>query len=94
MNSLAVAARRYLPSVLIFVGVGIAWQLVVSFMGVREYILPSPASVWHAMVQGDLRWGHHALITTTEVLGGFVIAAVVGILLGTAIAWLTPSRAP
>lgn len=87
MNSLSSAARRYLPSMLIFVGVGIAWQLVVSFMGVREYILPSPASVWHAMTDPSLRWGHHAMITTVEVLGGFVIAAVVGILLGTAIAW-------
>ena len=94
MNSLSGAARRYLPSVLIFVGLGIAWQLVVSFMGVREYILPSPASVWRAMTDGSLRWGHHAMITTVEVLGGFVIAAVVGILLGTAIAWSdTASRA-
>lgn len=94
MNSLSGAARRYLPSVLIFVGVGIAWQLVVSFMGVREYILPSPASVWHAMTDPTLRWGHHAMITTLEVLGGFVVAAVVGILLGTAIAWSdTASRA-
>ena len=94
MNSLSGAARRYLPSVLIFVGVGIAWQMVVSFMGVREYILPSPASVWQAMTDPGLRWGHHAMITTLEVLGGFVIAAVVGILLGTAIAWSeTASRA-
>lgn len=94
MNSLSGAARRYLPSVLIFVGVGIAWQLVVSFMGVREYILPSPASVWQAMTDPTLRWGHHAMITTLEVLGGFVVAAVVGILLGTAIAWSdTASRA-
>lgn len=94
MNSLSGAARRYLPSVLIFLGVGIAWQLVVSFMGVREYILPSPASVWQAMTDPTLRWGHHAMITTLEVLGGFVVAAVVGILLGTAIAWSdTASRA-
>lgn len=94
MNSLSGAARRYLPSVLIFVGVGIAWQLVVSFMDVREYILPRPASVWQAMTDPSLRWGHHAMITTLEVLGGFVVAAVVGILLGTAIAWSdTASRA-
>ncbi len=94
MNSLSSAARRYLPSILIFVGVGVAWQLVVSFMDVREYILPRPVSVWHAMTDPSLRWGHHAMITTLEVLGGFVVAAVVGILLGTAIAWSdTASRA-
>ncbi len=94
MNFLSNAMKRYLPSVLIFAGLLVAWQLVVTFLGVREYILPSPAAVWRAMVDSDLPWGHHAMITTIEVLGGFVLAAVVGILLGTAIAWSdTASRA-
>jgi NitT/TauT family transport system permease protein len=94
MNSLSTAVQRYLPSVLIFLGLLVAWQLVVSFLGVREYILPSPAAVWNAMVHSDLPWGRHTMITLLEVLGGFVIAAVVGILLGTAIAWSdTASRA-
>ncbi|MFL6692131.1 MAG: ABC transporter permease [Ramlibacter sp.] len=79
--------RRYLPTVLIFAAVFAAWQLVVSVFGVREYILPAPASVWRALVDSDLPWGKHMLITTTEILGGFVLAAVVGVLLGTAIAW-------
>lgn len=87
MASLTSAMKRYLPSVLIFVALFVAWQLVVSFAGVREYILPSPKSVWLAMTSSELRWGHHAFITSVEVVGGFAIAAVVGVLLGTAIAW-------
>jgi NitT/TauT family transport system permease protein len=79
--------HRYLPSVLIFVAVFAVWQLVVSVFGVREYILPSPASVWRALVDSDVPWGKHMLITTVEIVGGFVLAAVVGVLLGTAIAW-------
>lgn len=78
---------RYLPTVLIFAGVLLAWQLVVTVFGVREYILPSPAAVWHALVDSGQRWGFHMMITTAEVLGGFVVAGVVGVLLGTAIAW-------
>jgi len=94
MTSLSTAAQRYLPSVLIFVGLLVVWQLAVSFLGVREYILPSPASVWNAMFHSDLPWAHHTMTTLLEVLGGFVVAAVVGILLGTAIAWSdTASRA-
>jgi NitT/TauT family transport system permease protein len=86
--------QRYLPSVLVFVAVFAAWQLVVSFLGVREYILPSPASVWRALVDSDVPWGKHMLITTTEIVGGFILAAIVGIVLGTAIAWSdTASRA-
>ncbi|RYY65031.1 MAG: ABC transporter permease, partial [Comamonadaceae bacterium] len=88
------ALRRYLPSVLIFVAVFLVWQLVVSVFGVRQYILPSPASVWGALVGSDVPWGKHMLITTIEILGGFVLAAIVGVLLGTAIAWSdTASRA-
>ena len=70
MNALSSAAQRYLPSVLIFVGLLVVWQLVVTFLGVREYILPSPASVWQAMVHSDLPWGHHTMTTLVEVLGG------------------------
>lgn len=88
------ALHRYLPSVLMFAGVLLAWQLVVTVFEVREYILPSPAAVWRALVDGDQRWGMHMMITTAEVLGGFVIAGIVGVLLGTAIAWSdTASRA-
>ncbi|MEJ5992071.1 ABC transporter permease [Ramlibacter sp. PS3R-8] len=80
-------ALRHMPSVLVFVAVFAAWQLVVSVFGVREYILPSPASVWNALVGSDVPWGKHMWITTVEIVGGFVLAAVVGVLLGTAIAW-------
>lgn len=91
---LATALRHYVPSVLIFVALFAVWQLVVSVFGVREYILPSPASVWKALVASDIPWGKHMLITTIEIAGGFVLAAVVGVLLGTAIAWSeTASRA-
>jgi NitT/TauT family transport system permease protein len=78
---------RYLPSVLIFVALFAAWQLVVSVFGVREYILPSPLSVWHALTSSDVPWGKHMAITSIEIVGGFVLAAIVGVLLGTAIAW-------
>jgi NitT/TauT family transport system permease protein len=93
-NRILAAARRYLPTVLIFVAVFTLWQLVVTVGGIREYILPSPASVWKALVASDIPWGKHMMITTIEIVGGFVIAAVVGVLLGTAIAWSdTVSRA-
>ncbi len=91
---LARSLHRDLPTVLIFAAVLAAWQLVVTVFGVREYILPSPAAVWRALVDGDQRWGMHMMITTAEVLGGFVAAGIVGVLLGTAIAWSdTASRA-
>lgn len=81
------AMKRYAPTVLIFVALLLTWQFVVSVFEVREYILPSPAAVLGAITSSDIPWAKHTLITATEVLGGFTLAAVVGVLLGSAIAW-------
>src|SRR4051812_30339268 len=86
-HAIANAARRYLPTVLIFAAVFVVWQLLVTVLGIKEYILPSPAAVWRALVHSDIAWGKHMMITTLEIVGGFVLAGVVGVLLGTAIAW-------
>jgi NitT/TauT family transport system permease protein len=83
-------ARRlalYLPSLLLFAGVLALWQLAVSVFGIREYILPSPAAVLRALVSGEIPWLAHLWITTVEIVGAFVLAGVVGIALGIAIAW-------
>lgn len=94
MNRLLKLAKRYLPTVLIFVFLLALWQMVVAVFGVREFILPGPAAVWNALTNGEISWGRHMLVTAIEVLGGFMLAACVGVLLGTAIAWSeTVSRA-
>jgi NitT/TauT family transport system permease protein len=59
----------------------------VSLLGVREYLLPSPASVLRAMSGTEIPWAGHVWITTVEIVGAFLAAAVVGIALGIAIAW-------
>lgn len=94
MNWFLKMGKRYMPTVLIFVFLLVAWQLVVGVFGVREYILPSPAAVFNAITSSDIPWGRHMMVTATEVVGGFLLAALVGVLLGTAIAWSdTASRA-
>ena len=85
--------RRYarlaqsLPGSLLFVATLLLWQVAVSVFGIKEYLLPSPLSVLRAMGPGDIPWLHHIWITTTEIVGAFVIAGAAGVLLGTAIAW-------
>ena len=82
-----VALRRLFPATLMFVGVLGVWQLAVSGLGVREYLLPSPLSVLKAMGPGEIAWTKHISITAMEILGAFLIAALAGVLLGAAIAW-------
>ena len=78
---------NYLPAVVIFAAFVVLWQLAVSFLGVREYLLPSPASVLRAMFGNEIPWGRHLWVTALEIAGAFVLAGVAGVVLGAAIAW-------
>jgi NitT/TauT family transport system permease protein len=78
---------RNVPALLLFLALLGAWQGVVSAFGLREYILPSPLAVLRALGGEEIPWATHVGITTLEILGAFVVAGVVGVLLGIAIAW-------
>jgi NitT/TauT family transport system permease protein len=84
---LAAAVRRALPATGVFLGCLGAWQLAVTGLGVRAYLLPSPLSVLAAMGSGEIPWGKHIAITAAEIAGAFLAAALSGVLLGAAIAW-------
>ena len=81
------ALIRMLPAAVIFAGFIAVWQLAVTGLGVREYLLPSPLSVIQAMGSGEIPWVKHIWITAVEIVGAFIIAALTGVFLGAAIAW-------
>jgi NitT/TauT family transport system permease protein len=78
---------RFAPAVVIFAALIAAWQLAVTGLGVREYLLPSPLAVLYAMGPGEVPWASHIWITALEIVGAFLIAALAGVVLGAAIAW-------
>ena len=85
---------RYAPAVAIFAAFIVVWQLAVSFLGLREYLLPSPMAVVRAMVGDEIPWGRHLWVTGLEIVGAFALAGLAGVVLGLAIAWSeTLSRA-
>lgn len=71
-----------LPAVVV-----LAWELAVVLGHPAAYQLPSIGSVVHSMFRGDLSWETQAWATVREVLGGYLIAAFVGILLAILISW-------
>src|SRR6476660_1910529 len=79
--------QRILPGSMVFITVVAVWQIAVTVLGVREYLLPSPLSVLHAMGPGEIPWSKHIWITAIEIVGAFLIAALTGVILGAAIAW-------
>lgn len=78
---------RHAPAIGLFALTLLAWQAAVSLLEVREYLLPSPASVLRALSGAEIPWTRHVWITTVEVVGAFLVAAVVGIALGITVAW-------
>jgi NitT/TauT family transport system permease protein len=76
-----------LPALAIFALLIVVWQLAVSFLGIREYLLPSPGAVLRAMVGDEIPWGRHLWVTALEIVGAFVLAGLSGVVLGMAIAW-------
>lgn len=87
VSRIARKAGQWLPAVAIFAAFIGLWQLAVSFLGLREYLLPSPMSVWRAMSGNEIPWVGHIWVTALEIVGAFVLAGVAGVVLGVAIAW-------
>lgn len=79
--------RQYWPTLALFALLLAVWQIAVSYAGIREYLLPAPLSVWNSMWHGDVSWSQHLWVTTWEIVGAFLMAAVTGVALGVAIAW-------
>jgi len=80
-------SRQYWPTVALFAALLVVWQMAVSLGGIREYLLPAPAAVWNSLWAGDVAWHQHLWVTTWEIVGAFLMAGVVGVALGVAIAW-------
>ena len=87
MNVVMRKIVEWIPALLLFAALLALWQLASTVFGIREYLLPSPRSVWIAMTSGGIDWTGHIMVTGAAIFGAFLIAALGGILLGTIIAW-------
>lgn len=80
--------RRLLSAVLLpiatfccFVG---GWEALVRLLGISKIVLPPPSAIalafWNGLLSGDFSW--HLAVTMYEILAGFVVGSVSGLLLG------------
>lgn len=60
------------------------WHGYVTIFSVSPFILPSPFAVWQAVLVllADPRTWQHTLITLYEIVAGFILAVIIGIVFG------------
>lgn len=71
----------------VFVLALLIWHFGVVLFGIKEYILPTPIAAIKTLFEAKYRWSFNFLATFYEVVGGFILSAVVGVILGVAIVW-------
>jgi NitT/TauT family transport system permease protein len=76
-----------LPLLTLFAFIG-GWEAIVRLFGISKIVLPAPSAIAAAfsegLLSGDFVW--HLAVTMYEILAGFVVGAVSGLLLGFIIA--------
>ena len=70
-----------------FVTMLLVWHFGVVLLGVKEFILPTPLAAVQTLFQAKFRWPSNFMATFYEVVGGFLVSALVGVILGIAIVW-------
>jgi NitT/TauT family transport system permease protein len=75
-------ARDWGPPILFFVGLLLAWELVVRIFDIKQFILPSPSAIAVAWVTYLPELYAAASYTFLEIIGGLVIGATGGIVVG------------
>lgn len=70
------------------------WHLVVVLFEIKKYVLPSPIlvlrSIFDPVLAAKNNWWLNIGTTVTEILVGFTVTLIAGVLLGLIIAWSKP----
>jgi NitT/TauT family transport system permease protein len=74
-------------TILTFVIVLLVWHFGVVLFAVKEFILPTPISAIQTIFQAKYRWPMNFMATFYEVVGGFLISGLVGVILGVMVVW-------
>jgi NitT/TauT family transport system permease protein len=86
----------YAPTVVVFVVLVVAWELVVGALAVRAPILPAPSAIIAALGENwsGGRWPllESTLSTLLEAVGGLIIGTVAGVLVAFVVARWTNAR--
>jgi ABC-type nitrate/sulfonate/bicarbonate transport system permease component len=70
------AVRRGLPSLVLLVGIVLAWEALVRVLGIDPIVLPAPSRILSALWDARAVAAGHALTTLFETVVGFAVSVV------------------
>jgi NitT/TauT family transport system permease protein len=72
---------------IVHLAVIILWQILVDAFQVPKFILPSPLATLQTLTSAKYAWPSNVLVTAVEILGGFGLGALIGIMLAVIFTW-------
>ena len=79
--------QRYALAVLSHLILVAIWHFFVVYGKIPKIVMPSPYDTLHALVVPNYRWLENIAATSIEIFGGFLLAAVFGILTALLFSW-------
>jgi len=79
--------QRYALAVLSHLILVAIWHSFVVYGNIPKIVMPSPYDTIHALVVPNYRWLENIAATSIEIFGGFLLAAVFGILTALLFSW-------
>ncbi len=78
-NAFARWLRQRMGALLLALGLLLLWEVAVRVLGVKEYLLPPPSTIWTEFTKRMPTVMDGAWVTTQEILGGYLMAVLVSI---------------
>src|SRR4030095_5647254 len=72
---------------MVHLAVFVLWQVLVDSFQVPKFILPSPLATVATLGTPGYAWLSNLAVTAAEILGGFCLGALVGIMLAVMFTW-------
>ena len=85
--SLGLWLRRRAAPLIVFALLFALWEFAVHLTGIKEYLLPPPSKVWTEFLKRYPTVMDGALVTTQEIIAGYLLAIVVSIPLALSVAY-------
>src|SRR5260221_3524055 len=81
------SVRSFAIILIVHLAVIVLWQVLVDAFQVPKFILPSPLATVATLGSAKYAWLSNLAVTAAEILGGFCLGALVGVMLAVVFTW-------